>query len=158
MGAWAVAALAERRGERLKAAKALRSLVAEVRLDGKLIVLAFPQTFMNDSGAAVAPMVRRYGISGSVGSLVVIHDELDLPVGRVKVKQGGGTAGHNGLRSIRSHLGSLDFQRVRIGIGRPPGRMNGADYVLGRPGASEAKELESAAQVAADAVEVMAGE
>lgn len=158
VGAWAVVAFADRHGQRLKAAKALRSLVAEVRFAETLVVLAFPQTFMNDSGSAVAPLVRRYGISGSIGSLVVVHDELDLPSGKVKVKEGGGTAGHNGLRSIRSHLGSLDFPRVRIGIGRPPGRMSGADYVLGRPGASEAKELELAAQVAADAIEVVAGE
>lgn len=156
VGAWAVCALAERHGAKLKAARAQRSLVAEVRFGAGLMVVAFPQTFMNDSGAAASSLVRRYGVSELLDRLVVVHDELDLPVGKVKVKQGGGTAGHNGLRSIGSHLGSLDFPRVRIGIGRPPGRMDGAAFVLGRPGASETKELQIAAQLAADAVEVLA--
>jgi len=83
----------------------------------------------------------------------VVHDELDLPVGRVKCKTGGGTAGNNGLKSVQAHLGSPDFARVRIGIGRPPGQRQGADHVLRRPGKAERTELDVAVQIAADAVE-----
>jgi len=89
---------------------------------------------------------------------VVVHDELDLPAGRVKVKVGGGTAGHNGLESIHAHLHSGDYLRVRIGIGKPPGRQAGADYVLKRPGASEREILRVATEVAADAVETIASD
>ena len=88
--------------------------------------------------------------------LVVVHDELDLPSGRVKVKVGGGTAGNNGLKSIHAHLHTGDYLRVRIGIGKPPGRQPGADYVLKRPGSAEREGLAVAAQVAADAVELIA--
>jgi len=89
--------------------------------------------------------------------LVVVHDELDLPSGRVKVKAGGGTAGNNGLKSIHAHLHTGDYLRVRIGIGKPPGRQPGADYVLKRPGAVEREALAVAAELAADAVELIAG-
>jgi len=88
--------LAERHGERLKRGKE-RSLVAEARIDGKRVALAFPQTYVNDSGLAVKALVRRHGID-DLRKLVIVHDELDLPVGRVKLKIGGGTAGHNGLK------------------------------------------------------------
>ncbi len=87
--------------------------------------------------------------------LVVVHDELDLPSGRVKVKAGGGTAGNNGLKSIHAHLHTGDYLRVRIGIGKPPGRQPGADYVLKRPGKEEREALALAAEVAADAVELI---
>lgn len=87
--------------------------------------------------------------------LVVVHDELDLPSGRVKVKVGGGTAGNNGLKSIHAHLHTGDYLRIRIGIGKPPGRQPGADYVLKRPGAAERELLRVAAEVAADAVELI---
>ena len=104
--------------------------MAEARIGGKLLALAFPQTFVNLSGESVARLVRRYGVEGDMSRVVVVHDELDLPPGRVKIKEGGGTAGHNGLESIRSHLHSGAFIRVRIGIGKPPGRQDGADFVL----------------------------
>jgi len=87
---------------------------------------------------------------------VIVHDELDLPSGRVKVKAGGGTAGNNGLKSVHAHLHTGDYLRVRIGIGKPPGRQPGADYVLKRPGAAERETLAVAMQVAADAVELIA--
>jgi len=118
LGADVVSLLAERHGERLKRGKE-RALVAEARVDGKRVVLAFPQTYVNDSGVSVAALVRRHGI-GDLERLVVVHDELDLPTGKVKVKIGGGTAGHNGLKSIRDALGSPEFARVRVGVGRPP--------------------------------------
>ena len=118
--------------------------MAEARLDGQLLALAFPQTFVNLSGESVARLVRRYGVDGDLDRLVVVHDELDLPPGRVKVKQGGGTAGHNGLESIRSHLHSGAFVRVRIGIGKPPGRQSGADFVLKPARKTEQIELDVA--------------
>ena len=87
--------------------------------------------------------------------VVVVHDELDLPPGRVKIKEGGGTAGHNGLESIRSHLHTGAFLRVRIGVGKPPGKQSGADYVLKRPRKAEQLELDVAVVEAAEAVELI---
>ena len=118
------------------------------------LALAFPQTYMNDSGLAVAPLVRRFGIT-DMHRLVIVHDELDLPVGTVRVKIGGGLAGHNGLKSIKSHLHSDSFLRVRIGIGKPPGKQFGADHVLKKPGRSEREELAVTIEEAADAVEMI---
>jgi PTH1 family peptidyl-tRNA hydrolase len=105
--------LVARHGGRLKAGKE-RALVDEVRIDGQRVALAEPTTFMNLSGESVAPLVRRYGIEDPT-RLVVVQDELDLPTGRVRVKVGGGLAGHNGLRSIKAHLHTDEFVRVRIG-------------------------------------------
>lgn len=153
VGADVVALLAERHGGRLKMGKE-RSLVAELRVDGKRMAVAFPQTYMNDSGLAVAPLVRRFGIA-DLERLVVVHDELDLPVGRLRVKVGGGLAGHNGLRSIKAHLHSDAFTRVRIGIGKPPGKQQGVDHVLKPPGKAERTELDIVEQEAADAVEAI---
>lgn len=154
LGAEVVAALAARHGRELRRSRE-RALVAEARVDGRLLVLAFPQTFVNLSGEAVVRLVRRYGIDQDIDRLVVVHDELDLPAGRVKVKDGGGTAGHNGLESIRSHLRTGAFLRVRIGIGRPPGRQEGADYVLRRPGRAERLQFDVAVAEAAEAVETI---
>jgi PTH1 family peptidyl-tRNA hydrolase len=160
LGADTVARLADRFGARLKRGKE-RALVAEVRAtglpgpnaaEGALMALAFPQTFMNLSGESVARLVRRYGVADDLSRLVVVHDELDLPSGRVKVKEGGGTAGHNGLESVRAHLHTGGFVRVRIGVGKPPGRQLGADYVLRRPGKAERLDLDVAVEQAADAV------
>lgn len=151
LGADTVTVLAERFGTRLRRGRE-RALVAEARAgDRRLLALAFPQTYMNLSGESVARLVRRYGIE-DLKRLVVVHDELDLPGGRVKVKDGGGTAGHNGLESIRQHLHTGSFLRVRIGIGKPPGRQLGADYVLRRPGRAERIDLDVAVEEAADAV------
>ena len=130
--------------------------MAEARVEGGgLLVLAFPQTYVNLSGESVARLVRRFGLEDDLSRLVVVHDELDLPSGRVKVKEGGGTAGHNGLESIRSHLHSGAFQRVRIGIGKPPGRQDGADYVLRRPPKAEQVELDVAVEEAVEAVQLI---
>jgi PTH1 family peptidyl-tRNA hydrolase len=149
-----VAMLAERRGEHLRPGKEL-ALVAEVRLDGKRLALAFPQTFMNESGRSVARLVRRYKVS-DLAKLVVVHDELDLPLGTVRVKAGGGLAGHNGLRSIKAWLRSDEFSRVRIGIGKPPGgKDGGADHVLSAPSRLERRDLDVAVEIAADAVEMI---
>jgi peptidyl-tRNA hydrolase, PTH1 family len=104
----------------------------------------------------VAPLVRRFGIEGDLSRLVIVHDELDLPPGRLQVKIGGGTAGHNGLRSVQSHLHSGDFLRVRIGVGKPPSAAAGADHVLRRPSKRDAEAIEACAARAADAIETIA--
>lgn len=154
VGADVVSLLAERHGERLRQGKDL-ALVAEVDLEGKRLALAFPQTYMNESGRAVARLVRRFGLS-DLERLVVVHDELDLSLGVVRVKAGGGLAGHNGLRSIKAWLRSDEFVRVRIGIGKPPGgKDRGADHVLSAPSRSERRELDIAIELAADAVEAV---
>lgn len=155
LGADTVRRLAARAGERLRLERGLRAEVAEWRRSGRRVVLAVPVTYMNDSGLAVVALVRRFRID-DLERLVVVHDELDLPPGRVKVKRGGGTAGNNGLRSIHSHLHDPGYVRVRIGIGKPPGRRSGADHVLRRPGAKERELLEVAVEAAADAVEQIA--
>ncbi|HXQ44089.1 MAG TPA: aminoacyl-tRNA hydrolase [Acidimicrobiales bacterium] len=157
LGAETVVLLASRHGERLRPEKGTRSEVALLRLPAGLVAVAVPQTFMNESGMAVGALVRRYGVS-DLTRLVIVHDELDLPSGRVKVKVGGGTAGNNGLKSIHAHLHDPGYVRVRIGIGKPPGRQPGADYVLHRPGKAEREVLDVAVAVAADAVEVIAAE
>jgi PTH1 family peptidyl-tRNA hydrolase len=162
IGAVAVELLVARHHGSLAAEKGLRARAGQIRIGDHPVLCAVPLTYMNDSGLAVAPLVRRAGIDGSGGDppavsrLVVVHDELDLPSGRVKVKAGGGTAGNNGLKSIHTHLHTGDYLRVRIGIGKPPGRQPGADYVLKRPGKEERESLAVAAEVAADAVELIA--
>ena len=157
VGAEVVEVLAARHGERLKMGKE-RALVAEARIGGRRVALAFPQTYMNDSGLSVAPLVRRFGVE-DLSRLVVVHDELDLPVGRMKVKVGGGLAGHNGLRSIKAHLKDDGFVRIRIGVGKPPGgKEQGANHVLKPPGKAERAELDVVVQEAADAVEAILAE
>ena len=153
VGASVVELLARRHGGQLKKAKE-HALVAEVRIDAKRVTLAFPITYMNESGRAVGPLVRRHGIE-DVHRLVVVHDEIDLPTGRLKVKVGGGLAGHNGLKSIKAHLKTDDFVRVRIGVGKPPSARAGADHVLRKPGKAEQAELDVMVEHAADAVEMI---
>ncbi len=154
VGADTIALLAERHGQRLKQGKE-HALVAEARVEGKRLVLAFPQTFMNESGRSTVSLVRRFKIT-DLANLVVVHDELDLPLGTVRVKAGGGLAGHNGLRSIKAWLRSDEFSRVRIGIGKPPGGKDyGADHVLSTPNRFERQQLNAAVETAADAVEMI---
>lgn len=165
VGADAVARLVARHQGSLSTEKGLHARAGQILVDGHKLLCAIPLTFMNESGQAVAPLVRRAGIDaggdddprgGVATRLVIVHDELDLPSGRVKVKVGGGTAGNNGLKSIHAHLHTGDYLRVRIGIGKPPGRQAGADYVLKRPGSAERDVLAVAVEVAADAVELIA--
>jgi PTH1 family peptidyl-tRNA hydrolase len=153
VGAEVVERLAARHGGSLRRTRE-RALADEVRIDGQRVALAFPQTYMNLSGESVAQLVRRHGITDPE-RLVVVHDELDLPLGRVKLKRGGGLAGHNGLRSIAAHLHTDEFLRVRIGIGKPPGKQQGADHVLRRPPKAVRKELDVVVEEAADAVEAI---
>lgn len=153
VGADVIALLADRHGGSLKRSKE-RALVAEVRVGDHRVALALPQTYMNLSGESVGLLVKRHGITDAE-RVVVVHDELDLPLGRVKVKRGGGLAGHNGLRSIKAHLHTDEFLRVRIGIGKPASKEQGVDHVLRRPSKSERVELEIAVQEAADALEAI---
>ncbi|MDQ6783573.1 MAG: aminoacyl-tRNA hydrolase [Actinomycetota bacterium] len=155
VGADVIAVLADRHGERLRRSVRDHALVAEARVGPRRLALAFPQTYMNDSGRAVLPLLRRFGIE-DVAGLVVVHDELDLPTGGLRVKVGGGLAGHNGLRSIKAHLHDDGFTRVRIGIGKPPGGpQRGADHVLAAPSKRDRTELALTIQLAADAVELL---
>ncbi len=154
VGAEVVARLAETHGAALRPGKE-RALVAEVTLTARRVALAFPITFMNLSGESVIRLVKRYGIEEPT-RLVVVHDELDLPVGAVKLKVGGGLAGHNGLRSITQHLKTQDYVRIRIGVGKPPSKEAGAAHVLHRVPKAERTLLDEAVVVAADAVESLA--
>jgi PTH1 family peptidyl-tRNA hydrolase len=152
VGADAVRRLAERHGGRLKRDKRALAEADTVRIGSARIALAVPLTYMNESGQAVGALYRRLGLTDPT-HLVVVHDELDLEPGRLKLKCGGGLAGHNGLRSIKSHLGTDGFTRVRIGVGKPPSKERGADHVLRRPGAKTRQVLDDAVERAADAVE-----
>jgi PTH1 family peptidyl-tRNA hydrolase len=155
VGAEVVEMLARRHGGKLRKQKE-RSLTDEVNVAGKRMALAIPLTYMNLSGEAVAPLVRRYGVEPA--QLVVVHDEMDFELGRLQVKNGGGLAGHNGLKSIVAHLHTQDFIRIRIGIGKPPGSRQGADHVLRRFSKAERKEIDVTLEEAADAVELILAE
>lgn len=146
--------LTRRHDLRLKRAMG-KALWAHTRIDNKLLALGLPGTFMNLSGEGVLSLVRRYGID-DLARLVVVHDEVDLPLGRIHVKSGGGLAGHNGLKSIKHHLRSDAFVRVRVGVGRPHNEQQQvADYVLRRPPASERETFAASLETAADAVETL---
>ena len=144
--------LAARAGARFRAGK-FRVMAAEGRVAGSGVIIVKPLTFMNDSGVAVAGISGYYRLGA--GLIVVVHDELDLPFGAIRLKRGGGDSGHNGLRSVTAHLGTPEYYRVRIGIGRPPGRMDPAVYVLRDFSAAERKELPFLLDRAADAVEAL---
>jgi peptidyl-tRNA hydrolase, PTH1 family len=144
--------LAARAGVRFRAGK-FRALAAEGRVAGLGAIIVKPLTFMNDSGVAVAGISGYYRLGA--GQIVAVHDELDLPFGTIRLKRGGGDNGHNGLRSVTAHLGTREYYRIRIGIGRPPGRMDPAAYVLRDFSAAERKELPFLLDRAADAVEAL---
>ncbi|GAA1783174.1 aminoacyl-tRNA hydrolase [Actinomadura chokoriensis] len=144
--------LAARAGGRFKSHRA-RADVLEGRLAGTRAVLAKPRSFMNESGGPVKGLCDFYKVP--VERLVVVHDELDIPFGAVRLKQGGGDNGHNGLRSVTKSLGSREYQRVRFGVGRPPGRMDAAAFVLKDFSAAERKDLALEVDRAADAVEAL---
>lgn len=145
--------LARRRGDTLKAGRD-NSLAAESRIGDERCVFAFPLTYVNESGQAVGALARRYRIDDPE-HIVIVHDELDLPPAEVRVKVGGGLAGHNGLRSVVRHLGTQDFLRVRIGVGKPPSKERGADHVLSRLPKRQRELFDVAVQEAADAVEAI---
>jgi PTH1 family peptidyl-tRNA hydrolase len=144
--------LAERTSGRFKAHKG-RADVVETRLGGQRAVLGKPRSYMNESGGPVVSLRDFFKVP--VEQLVVVHDELDLEPGMLRLKQGGGDNGHNGLRSMRRSLGTGEFFRLRVGIGRPPGRQDPADYVLHDFSSAERKELGVTVERAADAVEAL---
>lgn len=148
VGAEAVEVLVEEFNGSLSPTKQA-ALVAELRIGELRVVAAFPQTFMNHSGRSVRELMHRHGIE-QPEAVLVIHDELDIEAGRSKLKRGGGLAGHNGLKSINRHIHSQDFLRLRIGIGRPPGRQSVSDYVLRRPGKGDREILDVEIARAAD--------
>jgi peptidyl-tRNA hydrolase, PTH1 family len=155
VGADTVELLARRHGASLRKSKE-RARTVEVRIDGKRVALAVPLTYMNDSGLSVSSLARRYGVEPH--QIVIVHDELDLPTAALRVKAGGGLAGHNGLRSISSHLHSDDYLRVRIGVDKPVSKERGVDHVLRRFSKRERAEIEVTLEQAADAVECIVAE
>lgn len=150
--------LARRMGGSLRAHKSGRGEVLEGRfavpgVEAPKVVLARARGYMNESGGPVKAIAGFYGVPPE--RIVAIHDELDIPFGTLRVKLGGGDNGHNGLRSMRSSLGTGDFHRVRVGVGRPPGRQDPADFVLSDYNAAERKELPFQVDRAADAIECL---
>jgi PTH1 family peptidyl-tRNA hydrolase len=154
VGGDAVRLVAERRGVQLKHESRQRALSATIPTERGPVTLAVPTTFMNESGAALTPLLRRTSLQ-DLSHLVVAHDELDLEPGRLQLKFGGGLAGHNGLRSIAKTLGTNDFSRLRIGIGKPPSKEQGADYVLQRPTGARKLAMAEFVTAAADALEIL---
>ena len=145
--------LAGRMGAAFKVHKKSGAEIVTGRLGHKPIVLAKPRTYMNESGRQVGPLAKFYSVSPA--DVIVIHDELDIDFGQIRLKLGGGEGGHNGLRSVVNALGTKDFQRVRIGIGRPPGRKDPAAFVLENFSAAERPEVPTLCEMAADATELL---
>ncbi|MET9485910.1 MULTISPECIES: aminoacyl-tRNA hydrolase [unclassified Nocardia] len=145
--------LAERVGGRFTVHKKSGADLLEARLDGRKVLIAKPRSFMNLSGRPVAALAKFFSVPPT--EVIAVHDELDLPFGVIRLKQGGGEGGHNGLRSMSQALTTKDYLRVRFGIGRPPGRQDPADYVLKPFSAPERKEVPVIVEQAADAVELL---
>lgn len=145
--------LAQRVGGRFTVHKKSGADLLEARLDGRKVLLAKPRSYMNLSGRPVAALAKFFSVPAT--DVIVVHDELDLPFGDIRLKRGGGEGGHNGLRSISQALTTKDYLRVRFGIGRPPGRQDPADYVLKPFSAPERKEVPVIVEQTADAVELL---
>src|ERR1700753_4047121 len=145
--------LAARLGSKFKAHKRSGAEVVSGRLAGRPVLLAKPRCYMNESGRQVGPLAKFYSVPAA--DVVIIHDELDIEFGQIRLKLGGGEGGHNGLRSVANALGTKDFQRVRIGIGRPPGRKDPATFVLESFTATERPEVPTICEQAADATELL---
>jgi PTH1 family peptidyl-tRNA hydrolase len=145
--------LARGSGERFRKVRFLPAEVAEIRSGAERVLLARSTRFMNESGPTYASLARKHGIEPS--RVIAVHDELDIPAGTIRVKVGGGTSGHNGVRSLAQALRSSEFPRVRVGIGRPPGRQDPADFVLRPVGTREEEDLVLLAGHAADAVRTL---
>ncbi len=134
-----------------RARRTIRADIAEVRIDGVPAVLALPRTFMNESGQAVAPLVRYFG--GAPEDLLVVHDDIDLPFAKLRVQFGRGPGGNNGVSSTIRSLRTQDLWRLKCGVGRPPGRMDPADFVLRMFSRKEREEMDLVVQYGADIVE-----
>lgn len=153
IGFMVVDTLADRERSRLSVHKKSGAEAVTVRIAGRQVILAKPRSYMNLSGRPIAALARFFSVDPA--NLIVVHDELDLDYGTLRLKLGGGEGGHNGLRSISQALGTKDYLRTRVGIGRPPGRMDPADYVLKPFSSVERKELDLVREEAADAVELL---
>lgn len=152
IGAEVLAELARRHGERFKAKMMrARSEIAELRVGSEKVVLVAPMSFMNESGGPVSATLR--SMKADVADLLVIHDDIDLDFGRLRIQIGGGSGGHNGIRSLEKSLGTREFSRLKVGVGRPPGRQDPADFVLRRFGSKERVEADLLVVDAADVVE-----
>ncbi|MDQ1482733.1 MAG: peptidyl-tRNA hydrolase, family [Actinomycetota bacterium] len=151
VGAMVADELAARSQTNLRSHRARGASYGEARLDTQRAIIAKPLSFMNESGGSVAGLLSFYKIPAE--NLIVIHDELDIAFAEVRLKLGGGEGGHNGLRSITKSVGTRDYLRVRVGIGRPPGRMDAADYVLHNFSSTERSEVPLLISDAADATE-----
>jgi PTH1 family peptidyl-tRNA hydrolase len=145
--------LAARMGAPFKVHKRSGAEIVTGRLGHRPIVLAKPRCYMNESGRQVGPLAKFYSVAA--GDVIVIHDELDIDFGRIRLKIGGGEGGHNGLRSVANALGTKEFPRVRIGIGRPPGRKDPAAFVLENFGSTERPEVPVICEQGADACELL---
>ncbi len=145
--------LAARIGAKFSSHKKSNSEVIQARLSDRPVVVAKPRTFMNLSGQPVAALARFFSVDP--GNIVIVHDELDIEFGSIRLKLGGGEGGHNGLRSISQQLGTKDYLRTRVGVGRPPGRMDAAAYVLKPFSSAERKDLGVICEEAADAAELL---
>jgi PTH1 family peptidyl-tRNA hydrolase len=154
VGGDAVRMVAERRNVKFSLERRQRCVTVTIPSANGPVTLAVPTTFMNESGAALPPLLRRTSLD-DLSRLVIAHDELDFEPGRLQLKQGGGLAGHNGLRSIARTLGTNDFARLRIGIGKPVRKEQGADYVLQRPTGAKKIALAQDVSDAADAIETL---
>lgn len=163
VGADVIAELCRRAGEKLSPARGQRAELVRTRLssaglgvpavDAQTVILMRSRTYMNESGIAVSKVASFAGITPD--HLIVVHDEIDLDPGRLRLKKGGGDNGHNGLKSIRAHLRTGDFIRVRLGVGRPPGHQDPADWVLARVPARQRADMDARVALAADAVEMI---
>ncbi len=151
VGTDAIEVLAKRLNVSLKVGRD-RAHIAEARMGNQGVVLVVPTTYMNESGEAVGPLARRYKVTNPA-HIIIVQDELDLEPGVVRIKIGGGLAGHNGLKSVSQHLKTDDYVRVRIGVGKPSSKEHGADHVLSSIPAAERKILDVAIEVAVDAIE-----
>jgi PTH1 family peptidyl-tRNA hydrolase len=145
--------LAREQGERFRKVRFLPVESAEIRVADERVILARSTRYMNESGQSYASLVKKQGIE--LGHLVAVHDELDIPAGTIRIKRGGGTSGHNGLRSLDQALRTPDYLRVRVGIGRPPGRQDPSDFVLRPVAARDETELSLLVSHAADAVRAL---
>lgn len=152
VGAMVIERMATDAGASLRAHKA-GALAASVRVAGQPAIVATPTSYMNESGGSVAGLMRFFKVP--LEQLIVIHDELDIDFATLRLKRGGGEGGHNGLRSITKSVGSRDYLRVRVGIGRPPGRMDAAAYVLKDFNATERSELGFLLPDSAEAAELL---
>ena len=153
VGAVVADELARREGERFRKARFVPVEVAEIRIEDERVWLAKSLRFMNESGSSYASTAKKHDIAAD--HVIAIHDEIDIPFGALKVKIGGSTAGHNGLKSLQQALRTPDFLRVRVGVGRPPGRQDPADYVLQPFAKREGADVEILVDAAADAVRAL---